>query len=173
MDKKDVGRLLYCSSVLEEAVAKAYKTLSERVENPLIESMLLAIAYDSHKHSAMLTGLFKSMGEFEVKKSDCEKLLGQAWKKLVAFSEIATMKEGKVEEAGIISLVDKMIDLENFVGEEYLMRLDLKVIQLIAKDLEADSTILKWILDRIVEEEKAHEEILLMVKDLASKKKKK
>ena len=169
MNKKDVARLLSCSSILEGKVAAAYKQLSGRVKDPLVESLLLSISYDSLKHSILLKGISKIIVDLRVGEGDCEMVMGGVWKKLIAFSEEEELMGAKIRDEELSSIVDKMMRFESLCGEEYLTRLDLQVLKLVVKDLEVDSESLKYILDGIIEDKKRHEKTMLLVKKMISK----
>jgi len=44
IDEKDIARLLYCLSILEQSIFQFYKRLHEKVNYPLVKSLLLYIA---------------------------------------------------------------------------------------------------------------------------------
>jgi len=48
--ESDVADFLYCACILEERAYLLYKNLADKVDLPLINSLLLHIAYDSQKH---------------------------------------------------------------------------------------------------------------------------
>jgi len=171
-DLETIAKFLYCSSVLEEKVAYAYRSLAERVEDSLVESLLLYVSTDSLKHSTILKAIGKELSRnLEVEIEDCEKILGNIWGKLVMLAEKETLKEEKVESGELASLADKMAEFESFVGEEYLTTLHLKVISLIADMLKVDLGELKDILEWIVEDEERHEKIVTMIRNIVSKRK--
>jgi hypothetical protein len=51
---KDLGKFLYCSSLLEEKIANAYGHIAELVDDRLIRGLLGFIARDSFKHANVL-----------------------------------------------------------------------------------------------------------------------
>jgi len=171
-DVETIAKFLYCSSVLEEKVANAYRSLAERVEDQLVKSLLLYVSTDSLKHSTILRaigeGLIKNLG---VEVEDCENILGEIWRKLVMLAGEETLKEEKVESAELVSLADKIAEFESFVGEEYLTTLHLKVVSLMADELKVDLGDLKDILGWIAEDEERHEKIVTMIGNIISKRK--
>jgi rubrerythrin len=162
--KKEIAQYLYCSSILEENVATAYESFANRTENPIIEPLLLFISYDSLKHSEVLRKLSQNITITEPTIEDCEKILGKAWKNAVAQAHRETLKKEKIVDQELASLIDKMIDFESFVGEEYLAVLQLKTLELVAKGSEIDLEGLKRILEWIIEDEERHEIILARIK---------
>jgi rubrerythrin len=167
-----IAKFLYCSSVLEEKVAYAYRSLAERVDDSLVRSLLLYISTDSLKHSIILRAIGEELVEnLGVKVEDCENILGEVWRKLTMLAMEEIIKEEKVENEELISLANKMASFESFVGEEYLTTLHLKVSSLIADELEVDLGDLKDILKWIVEDEERHEKIITMLRNIVSKRK--
>ena len=59
----DVADFLCCACILEERAYLLYKDLADKVNLPLINSLLLHIAYDSRKHSVILKGISKSIAK--------------------------------------------------------------------------------------------------------------
>jgi hypothetical protein len=76
-DPKDITNSLKCLSVLESKASILYNALSEKVELPLIKSMLKEISLDSKKHSTILHGVAKSLPETNWKPKDCQRTLGK------------------------------------------------------------------------------------------------
>lgn len=70
----------------------------------------------------------------------------------------------------LASLIDKMINFESFVGEEYLTVLQLKTLELVAKESEIDLTGAKKILEWIIEDEERHEIIMARIKTIIQEK---
>jgi rubrerythrin len=77
--RDNVADLLRCDSVFEQRVYLLYKNLADKVDYPFIKSLLLNVAYDSQKHSAILNGIGDSIGGSGLKLKDCEKRLGASW----------------------------------------------------------------------------------------------
>ena len=146
----------------------AYKSFAERAQNPSIKPLLLFISYDSLKHSRILRALSELIAETTVTANECEAMLGKAWRKSVFQAQKETIKKEKIEDSELASLIDKMINFESFVGEEYLTTLHLKTIQLIVPDPRIDQANLKRILGWIVEDEERHELILTKIKALTT-----
>jgi rubrerythrin len=169
-DVETIAKFLYCSSVVEEKVADAYKSLAERVEDPMVKSLLLYVSTDSLKHSIILKAMGNGLIEnLKLKAEDCENVLGETWRKLTMLAEEEVLKEEKVGSAELSSLVDKMAELESFVGEEYLTTLHLKIVSLMAEELKVNLGDLKGLLEWIVEDEERHEKILTMLRNMVSK----
>jgi len=173
-DVKTIAKFLYCLGVLEEKAAHAYRSLAERVEDPLLGSLLLYISTDSLKHSVILKAideeLIKNLG-IELEPKDCENTLGKTWRDLITLAEEETGKKEKVGNSELVALANKMSTFESFFGEEYLTNLHLKIVSLMADELKVDFGDLKGILDWIVEDEERHEKIIAIVGNTVSKRK--
>jgi len=78
------------------------------------------------------------------------------------------MKKETTEDNELASLIDKMINFESFLDEEYLTILHLKTMQLIAMDPRIGQGNLERILNWIVEDEEGHELILTRIRALTT-----
>jgi hypothetical protein len=168
-----IASILCCSNMLEKKLFQLYRGLSNQVEHPIIKSLLLYIAYDSLKHSAILKGICNEMPQLKVKNKDCEKILGDAWKDAIAFSEEISTTE-KIGYGELVLLTDDLSQFENSLGREYyiLVRLQLlnararimdnEICEICNEDLEN----LKDIFELITTEKGNHQEILITIKNL-------
>jgi rubrerythrin len=130
IDEKDIARLLYGLSILEQSIFQFYKRLHEKVKYPLVKSLLLYVAYDSQKHSVILKELGENTANMEEKVDDCERELGVVWKTVVSLSKEISNEEN-MEDEKLLSLVNKLTDFENVIGEEYLTLVQLKSLEFI------------------------------------------
>lgn len=125
------------------------------------------------KHSVILKELVENTAYLERKVDDCEIELGVVWKTVVSLSKEISNEEN-MEDEKLLSLVNKLTDFENVIGEEYLTLVQLKSLEFIARDMPKingiDLDILKIILEKILEDEEHHTEILLLVKGLLQEK---
>jgi len=154
---------LRCISVLEEKTYLLYKNLAERVNLPFVRSLLLHIAYDSQKHSAILLGIADTIAKSKTKKKACEKRMGPTGKLINDISwEISQSKSVPTET--IPSLVKKLKGLESTAGEEYYVLTQLKTLQYLTKEIRqtynVDLDDLKDIFETIVRDEETHTELL-------------
>ena len=173
IDEKDVARFLYCLSILEQNVFQFYKCLHEKVEHPLVKSLLLYVAYDSQKHSVILSELGENTANLEWKVGDCERELGVVWKTVVSLSKEIS-KEENFDDKKLLSLVNRLTDFENVIGEEYVTLVQLKHLEFIVKEMPKihgiDLDILKVIFEKITEDEEGHKELLVLVKGFLQEK---
>jgi len=91
----------------------------DKVNLPLVNSLLLHIAYDSRKHSTVLKGITESIAKTKKQPKDYEKKLffGKTWTVLENLAkEIA--KEQKIPKESMASLVKKLMLLESTVRDD-------------------------------------------------------
>ncbi|MGA3192523.1 MAG: ferritin-like domain-containing protein [Candidatus Bathyarchaeia archaeon] len=167
-DKRDnITDSLWCDSVFEKRTYLLYKNLADRVDLPFIKSLLLHIAYDSQKHSAILNGISQSLGGSRLKAKDCEKRLSKSWKVIDDVSyEIANEKKTLVDS--LPSLTKKLSLLESAMGEEYYTLVRMKTLQqmtgLIRERYNVDLEDLKDVFETIIKDEETHQELLAKMK---------
>jgi rubrerythrin len=163
-DKRDnIADSLWCDSVFEKRTYLLYKNLADKVDLPFIKSLLLHIAFDSQKHSAILNGISQSIGGSTVKAKDCEKRLSKSWMVINDVSyEIANEKKSLVET--LPSLTKKLSLLESAMGEEYYTLVRMKTLQqmtgLIRERYNVDLEDLKDVFETIIKDEETHQELL-------------
>lgn len=163
-NKRDnIADSIWCDSVFEQRTYLLYKNLADRVDLPFIKSLLLHIAYDSRKHSAILNGISQSIGGSRVKAKDCEKRLSISWKVIDDISyEIANEKNALV--GSLSSLAKKLSLLESAMGEEYYALVQMKTLQamtgVIRKSYNVDLEDLKDVFETIIRDEQTHLELL-------------
>jgi len=168
MDKiSEISKLLYCCSLLEEKVAKAYEHIAKLIDYKNISSLFIFIAYDSFKHAEYFKAINESlMINKEIDFEECEEILGESWK-LAISSAKEILEKDKIDMKEIISIVDELKALESFVGEEYLTILYIKYAELLIDNIVFMSirTIFEW----IIEDEKRHEKILEIIRNEITK----
>jgi len=163
-NKKDnIADSIWCDSIFEEKTYLLYKMLADRVDLPFVKSLLLNIAYDSQKHSAILKGISQSIGGSKVKTKDCAKRLGTSWMLIDDIShEIANEKKALVD--GLSSLAEKLSLLESTMGEEYLVLVQMKTLQrmtgMIRESYNVDLEDLVDVFETMSRDEETHLEIL-------------
>ena len=165
--RNNIADSLWCDSVFEERTYLLYKDLANSVDLPFIKSLLLHIAYDSQKHSAILTGISQSIGGSKVKAKDCEKKLRSSWKVIDDISfEIANEKKALVDS--LSSLAKKLSLLESAMGEEYYALARMKTLQamtaLIRESYNVNLEDLRDVFETIIKDEEIHLELLAKMK---------
>ena len=171
MKQESVADFLHCASILEERTHLLYKNLADKVDLPLVNSLLLHIAYDSRKHSAILNGISESIVKSKKQPKDCEKKLffGGPWATIERLAgEIA--RENRIPKENMASLVKKLMVLESTVGEEYYILVQLKTLQYMTREIReiynVDIEDLKDILETIIRDEETHRELLSKMKKI-------
>lgn len=168
-DTKGLGRLFYCSGLLEESVAKVYNNIAMILDNGLIRCLFRFIASDTEKHAKF----FKAVCEFlnagmMVNFKECGEVWGGKWKTIMADAEKFIGKT-KISSEELISLINGLERLEGVVAEEYLTIMHIMMIELIAEERKIDLDYCKKILEWIIEDEKRHEQIIKYIKNLLTK----
>ena len=165
-----IADFLLCASVLEEKTFRLYKSLSDKVEMPLVHSLLLYIAHDSQKHSAILKGIGESISKSE-KKPDCKKRFADTGATIDRLQE-EIAEEGKTNSLNIPSLVKKLTVLESTFGEEYYSLVQLKTLEYMEKEIRENYDVevedLKSIFETIIRDEELHSELLARMKKILS-----
>ena len=138
---------------------------------PLVNSLLLHIAYDSRKHSVVLKGITETIAKPKKQPKDYEKKLffGKTWTVIENLAkEIA--KEQRIPKESMASLVKKLMLLESTVGEEYHILIQLKNLQYMTKEIRetynVDLEDLKDILEIIIRDEETHRKLLSKMKKI-------
>jgi rubrerythrin len=163
----NLADFLFCSSVLEERTSSLYKTVAEKVDVPLVRSLLLYIAHDSQKHAAILKGVSESIGKPVAKAKDCDKRFRES---AVAIEHISReISERKILKLRGPELIEKLTMLESTIGEEYYMLVQLKTLKYMQKEIRETTGIevdnLKDIFETIIKDEELHSELLSKMKN--------
>ena len=173
MKQESIVDFLHCASILEERAYSLYKNLADKVNLPLVNSLLLHIAYDSRKHSVTLKGITESIAKPKKQPKDYEKKLffGRIWTVIERLAkEIA--KEQRIPKESMTSLVKKLMLLESTVGEEYYILVQLKTLQYMTREIRetynVDIKDLKDILATIIRDEETHRKLLSKMKKILS-----
>ena len=169
--QESVADFLRCASILEERAYLLYKSFADKVNLPLINSLLLSIAFDSRKHSIILKGISESMAKPRKQPRGCEKKLffGGTWTAIERLAgEIA--KKERIPREHMSSLLEKLMLLESTVGEEYYILVHLKTLEYMTREIReiynVDLKDLKDILETIIRDEETHRELLSKMKKI-------
>jgi rubrerythrin len=169
--QESVADFLHCASILEERTYLLYKSLADKVNLPLINSLLLHIAYDSQKHAVTLRGISESITKPKKQSRDCEKKLffGKTWTIIERLAGEIARKE-RIPREHMSSLVEKLKLLESTVGEEYYILIQLKTLQYMTREIReiynVDLEDLKDILETIIRDEETHRKLLSKMKKI-------
>ncbi|MEM2384325.1 MAG: hypothetical protein QXX99_02245 [Candidatus Bathyarchaeia archaeon] len=157
---------LYCSSLLEEKVAKAYEHIAKLINDKIVSCLLRYIAHDSFKHAEC----FRLMAELlshggDVHFEDCIRVWGESWLTTIKDAE-KIMEKSEISPVEIRSIINGLEKIERFAAEEYLTALYAKIIELVADKEGVNLGPLKTILNWIIEEENKHRQILEIIRGL-------
>jgi len=168
-DPKVLADFINCLGILENDTFLLYKALSNKIELPLVKSLLRAIAEDSLKHSTLLKGVAESITKAKETPKDCEKKTGEAWRLIANFTKEIAAKE-KFSEEEMSQLWDKLAFFESIIGEEYYVFVQMKTLDLMMKEINQiyniDLGSLKSIFTRIINDEEHHREMLGTIKGI-------
>jgi len=171
MKQESIADFLHCASILEERAYSLYKNLADKVDLPLVNSLLLHIAYDSRKHSAVLKGITESIAKQKKQPENYEKKLffGKTWTIIENLAKEIS-KEQRIPKESMASLVKKLMLLESTVGEKYHILVQLKTLQYMTREIRetynVDIKDLKEILAVIIRDEETHRKLLSKMKKI-------
>ncbi|MEM3039522.1 MAG: ferritin family protein [Candidatus Methanomethylicaceae archaeon] len=167
--KKDLSSFIYCSSRLEEMVAKAYANIASIINDDLLRGLLTYISRDSQKHAEFFKAMCNWLNHsIELDPKKCAELWGEKWKSVMDEAE-TLQKKSNINPEELSSLIEGLEKLEGMVAEEYLTAMHIRLIELIAKDKKVDLNHCKQILEWIIEDENRHERILKTIKSMLTK----
>jgi rubrerythrin len=171
LKQESVADFLHCASILEERAYLLYKSLADKVNLPLINSLMLHIAFDSRKHSVILKAISESIAKPKKQHKNCEKKLffGGTWAMIEHLAGEVARRE-KIPRKHMSSLVEKLMLLESTVAEEYYILVQLKTLRYMTREIReiynVDLEDLKDILETIIRDEEIHRELLSKMKKI-------
>jgi len=171
LKQESIVDFLHCASILEERAYLFYKSLADKVNLPLINSLLLHIAFDSRKHSVILKGICEIIAKPKKQPRDCKKKLffGRTWTTIERLTREIARKD-RIPRQHMPSLVEKLKLLESTVGEEYYILVQLKTLQFMTREIReiynVDLEDLKDILETIIRDEETHRKLLAKMKKI-------
>ncbi len=175
MSKKqtNIAEYINCQSIIESQTSLIYGVLSDKVEIPLIKTLLKEIELDTQKHSLILKGVSESLEQTKGTQKECSKNdpALQTINKL--------LKEvGKIDRFGsedLKTLSEILVTLESKMGEEYQSLVQMKTLErmtkIINEEYSIDLTKVKSIFLKIIADEERHIEVLETIKQLTAEKK--
>lgn len=171
LTRDEVAKYAYCCSILEDAVARAYRRMAFSIVEKDVKPLLLHIAYDSLKHSKVLREIAKDLSaKSKVDLEACQKQMGEAWKKAVESAMAMVFREKKIGAEELLTMIDDMERIEGFAGEEYLMLINSRMLQVVLHEDERGLELYKKVLELIAKDEELHASILRKIKELLSSK---
>jgi len=171
LTKEELARLAHCCSILEDAVARAYRRMALLTVEKEVKPLLLYIAHDSLKHSKVLREVAKSLSaKAKADLEACREQMGEAWKKVVESAMAMDSRKEKIMVEELLSVIDGMEDIESFAGEEYLMLINSRAMQVVPRKDKRGLELYKAVLELIAEDEERHKSILMKIKEVLTRK---
>mgnify|MGYP001773584311 CR=1 FL=1 len=161
--KDELANFIFCSTLLEEAVAKAYQKISEKVSDKEIAYLPNYIAKDSFKHASA----FKAITTHFTHQTDlkeCGRTLGEAWVNIAKDAERYITRESEITRSELRKMMEDLEGFEGYTSEEYISILYSEAIKLLAEEYGIDLQLYKTILEWVIEDEKRHIQILNFIK---------
>ena len=167
--ENDIVALFRCASILEEKTSILYKKIAEKIQLPLVKSYLLHIAHDSQKHSTIFEGISESIEKSSSKPKDCERKLGQIWQVTEDLSREVASKP-KMSEKEMTRLVERLVPIESFMGEEYYIFVQAKTLKFLTKEIKQIYNVnlenVKYVLEGVIRDEETHQRLLSTIKEI-------
>ena len=160
---ESIGKVLFCSSLLEEKTYKMYYELSQRTEHPIVKPLLLSIAQDSLKHSVLFEETSKELITFPPKEKECKKGLGKIWNNIIEITNLVKSKKFFSPE-DLLEIINKLVFIEYHLGEEYSILVKVETLTYMHQEIskmygvDLDSVIgsRKNIFESIINDEQNH-----------------
>jgi rubrerythrin len=175
MSKKEprtISEYMNCLSILESETSLLYKNISDKIEIPLIKTLLKEIEMDSQKHSMLLKGVSESITQPKGNLKKCSKSSETLQTTERLLKEVAGIK--KISSEDLTQLSQILETLESAMSEEYYMLVQMKTLQMMMKEINQIYNIdlynVRDIFMNIINDEDHHREILETVKQLTAKK---
>uniref|UniRef100_A0A7C4FGH4 Rubrerythrin diiron-binding domain-containing protein n=1 Tax=Ignisphaera aggregans TaxID=334771 RepID=A0A7C4FGH4_9CREN len=157
MDPELLKKILRCSIELEKKVAMVYIKLSNKVSDPAIRVLFEVIALESDKHAVILERIV-SLSNLMSQSISCREFLGSLYIGLEQVEEYLNTKiQLDLEE--LRKLLESLVIVEGFVGEETYHKLLIPLI----KDFISEGNFVSMLVDKIILDEKFHEEAVKSV----------
>jgi len=175
MSKKEprtISEYMNCLGILESQTSLLYKSISDKVEVPLIKTLLKEIEIDSQKHYMLLKGITESIAKPKGNQKKCSKTSETLQTTERLLKEVAGIK--RIGPEDLIRLSEILETLESAMAEEYYMLVQMKTLQMMMTEINQMYNIdlynVKDIFTNIINDEDHHREILETIKQLVAKK---
>lgn len=163
-------RGLLCSlSEFEYKTALIYKSIADRVDFPLIKSLLFEIYLDSLKHYHLLNGVAESMLKAGEATKQSPVKIGREWNTIETYLADFLEKD-RITDADLPELAEKLTLFESVMGEEYDIFIKIKSLEVFAKEIKQTYNValdnVHNIFMGIIDDEEHHQEILANIRDI-------
>jgi hypothetical protein len=164
--RDDLAKYAQYCSMLEDAVARAYCRMALLIAEKELKPLLLHIAYDSFKHSRLLKEMARGLSaKVKADLEACLKQMGEAWKRTVKSAEDMAFRKERIRTEELLTIIDRMEEIEGFAGEEYLMFINSRILQVVSLINERNLELYKTALELIAEDGERHRSILSKIKE--------
>ena len=168
-----IAEFLNCQSILENQTSLLYGALCDKVDTPLVKTLLKEIELDSQKHSMMLNGVSNSFGQPKGKIKECQRNIPMLKTITNFIKDLEKIK--RVSSEDLWKLSEILVTLESQMGEEYYMLIQMQTLErmtaFINKKYSVDLTKIKKIFLKIITDEERHIEILETINQLTAENK--
>ena len=168
---RTISEYMICLSILESQTSLLYKNISDKIEAPLIKTLLKEIEMDSQKHSMLLKGVSESIAKPKGNQKGCSKSSETLQTTERLLKEVAGIK--RISSEDLIQLSETLETLESAMSEEYYMLVQMKTLQMMMKEINQIYNIdlynVKDIFMSIINDEDHHREILETIKQMIAK----
>ncbi len=168
----NIAEYLNCQSILESQTSLLYAALVDKVEIPLIKTLLKEIEVDTKKHALTLKGVSESLDQIKGTQKQCSKNNPTLQAINTLLREVSKIE--KIAPNNLKTLSEILFTLESTMGEEYQSLVQMKTLERMTKILNEeysiDLTKVKSIFLKIITDEERHIEILETIKQLTAEK---
>ena len=175
MSKKEprtISEYMNCLSILESQTGLLYKSISDKIETPLIKTLLKEIEMDSQKHAMLLKGVSESITQPKGSQKKCSKGSETLQTTERLLKEVGGLQ--RISSEDLTRLSEILETLESAMSEEYYILVQMKTLQMMMTEINQMYNIdlynVRDIFMNIINDEDHHREILETIKQLIAKK---
>ena len=171
-EPRTIAEYMNCLSILESQTSLLYKSLSDKIETPLIKTLLKEIEMDSQKHSMLLKGVGESIAQPKGNQKKCSKGSETLRTTERLLKEVGGLQ--RISSEDLLRLSEILEILESAMSEEYYILVQMKTLQMMMTEINQiyniDLYSVRDIFMNIINDEGHHREILETIKQLIAKK---
>ena len=162
-DTEKVAAYLSGLSYLEDKTSQLYNTLSDKVKHPHAKALLLYIAFDSLKHSAIMKSIATDMANLQFKPKDYKKIMGSTWETIERLSQ-KMQKTKEITPKTLLSTMDELLTVYA------ITRIQFQTLQAMAEPISqrygVDIQEIKDILELTIMDQQTDTEVLTSIKNI-------
>jgi len=146
-----------CLAKLEHEMSLLYEAMVEKTEDLAVKPLLIFLLEDTRKHRMICEHISKVKSEpYPVRIDECEKEVGTEFKRSIDYTR--SLRDKFQKGMPLLDVVMKLVEYDEFIGEEYLTLLYSRMRFILTKENE-----IQKILEYIADDEERHKEILELV----------